>query len=187
MYNKNCIVFDVDKTIFFQDLHSLLIKKWLVKGVLYRQFLFEAHEILLKFLIFNFLKRRFEYFLLQFIGCKMIEEYIIEILADDSLTNFDLLKRIDRYKILGVDIFLVSAAPFLIIEPLTRVLNITAFCSKTILGLITKDLLSKKNSIYVHIEKDLGIKIRSIYSDSILDFHKSSKNILMAGRLKVYT
>ena len=167
MYVNNCVVFDVDKTIFFQDLHTLLIKKWLASGDFYRQFLFKAHEISLKFLIFNFLKRRFEYFVLQFIDCKMIEKYIIEIMADDSLTNLDLLKRIERYKILGADVFLVSAAPLLIIEPLARVLNITAFCSKTIFGLITKDLLSKKNSIYVHIEKKLKIIYNTLEIESI--------------------
>ncbi|MDG0835889.1 haloacid dehalogenase-like hydrolase [Roseateles saccharophilus] len=175
--NKNAVVFDVDKTLVFGDLHSIIIKLWLKKNRRYAA-LHEFTQLLHAAASLPFLKRKIEYLFTALIPAADIHPIIKDVLTDDSIANKKLLRRIVKYKKAGAQVFLVSAAPERIINILAKFLQVEAIASKTITGVLIRDYLAKKSKAY-NLLLSKGLVIRTIYSDSELDFSQKSKNFLI--------
>jgi phosphoserine phosphatase len=176
---RNIIIFDVDKTIFTGNLHEFLIEDWSARGRLNAMVGLLVGAIA-RMLPHRWLRRRFEYFLVAFMSEDMIHAKTTRFLMDGKKTNIRLVKRIIRYQQHHFEVALITAAPHRVVSGLARELNVSVYASRAVLGLITVDLLAKKSRVYRLIETT-NCRIRTIYSDSPLDFWPSAKNFLVTG------
>jgi hypothetical protein len=105
-------------------------------------------------------------------------------LNDENQINKYLLNRINRYKSNFFEVLLITAAPLNVAYQISILIDIPVYASKTFIGVIYDDLLAKKNRVYIKLMAE-GYIIRSIYSDSKLDFNSGSKNFLVSDKYKV--
>jgi phosphoserine phosphatase len=174
---KPLIVFDVDKTLFKGNLHELLIEHW-IRRSRFNAMLATTFNAMEKILPHRWLRRRFEYMLISFIREELIHVRTSELLSDMTYINCHVFRRIARYQRFGFDVALITAAPHKVVRGLARQLNTSVHASQLILGFISVDLLAKKSRVYRVLECG-EYKIRTVYSDSALDFWHSSKNYLV--------
>ncbi|SDH61606.1 haloacid dehalogenase-like hydrolase [Propionivibrio dicarboxylicus] len=174
---SNIIVFDIDKTLVKKNLHELIISNWL-GGSYLRRVSYKIVCAIISALPHRSLRRRFEYFVMFLICDHDIQRFTIDIMGDANMVNLRLINRIDRYRRLGIEMVMVTAAPSNVVKHLSLHLNIPVYSSRSIFGFLYSDLLGKKYRIYKLLELQ-GRKIKSIYSDSPLDFYNLSKNYLV--------
>lgn len=185
MGRVNVVVFDVDKTLIAGDLYKLIIDKWVAENKL-RAYIVLFVRLFTLCLFAGSLRRRFEYFVFIFVDDADIFNITKRILSDVSLVNAALFRRIEKYKRANCRVVLVTASTSRIVKALSSHVDAPAYTSKSFAGVITRDLLAKKKNAYKSIVEDGGV-IRTIYSDSHLDFIRSSKNILVEkNRLERY-
>jgi phosphoserine phosphatase len=174
---KEIIVFDIDKTLIHHNLHELIIELWCAEHV-HRRVLAWTTSCLHALCVVPFLKRRIEYLITAFIPERKLRSLTLQILNDSDNVHEGLKRRIDRYKRYNYVVVLVSATPERVARPLARELGVDVYASKSIFGVLTHDLLAKKHKVYRAMEQQ-ALSIRTIYSDSHLDFWKPSKNFLV--------
>ncbi|MCV2369879.1 haloacid dehalogenase-like hydrolase [Roseateles oligotrophus] len=177
--NDNVVVFDVDKTLVFGDLHDIVIRSWLQENARYK-IIHKLAKFFYAVALVPPIRRKIEYLFTAFIPAADIDRIIRYLLTDASLANKQLLRRIGKYKVSGANVFLVSAAPEKLIAILARVLLVESISSKTVCGILIRDYLAKKSKAYKSLTTR-GMVIRTIYSDSTLDFLDKAKNILIDG------
>ena len=179
MQIKNtAIIFDVDKTLIRRDLHEIIIDDWKVKTP-WNMWIYQAINLLKRAMVLNFLKRRFEYFLLLFIHKDHVTQSVINIFDSKEHLNLGLLKRLMKYKRSNCQIILVTASPYEVVRPLASYLEVDSYHSTMLAGVLVRDLLGKKIKIYRRLERK-KIALGAIYSDSPLDFFSNArKNILI--------
>jgi phosphoserine phosphatase len=180
---KNLIVFDLDKTLVKGNLHELIVNYWVEESKL-RKYFFIIFIYFIRLLCHPWLRRKFEYFPLYFIRQNDIKKYTLQILNDENQINKYLLNRINRYKSNFFEVLLITAAPLNVAYQISILIDIPVYASKTFIGVIYDDLLAKKNRVYIKLMAE-GYIIRSIYSDSKLDFNSGSKNFLVSDKYKV--
>lgn len=173
--SKDVIIFDVDGTIFKGDLHTLcFLHKF--------GFKWSSIQIMNLFRILGrhvrFIGRKLEYFPIFFLDSNDIVKSIGVLSNNQEFCNVFLLKRILRYKRYGYRVILVSAAPKKIVEPLGAILGLEFYSSELKFGILFKDILGRKISIYKKIEAE-GSRIRTVYTDSSADFFSAAKNIFI--------
>jgi hypothetical protein len=180
---KNIIVFDLDKTLVKGNLHELIVNYW-VKENKSRKYFLIIFIFFIRLLCHPVLRRKFEYLPLYFIRNNDIKKYTIQILNNENQINKYLLNRINRYKKNFFEVSLITAAPLKVSHQFSLLIDIPVYASKTFFGVIYDDLLAKKNKVYYKLITE-GYRIRSIYSDSKLDFNSGSKNFLVSDKYKV--
>jgi phosphoserine phosphatase len=174
---KEIIVFDIDKTLIHRNLHELIIEMWCAEHV-HRRALVRIASCLHALCFIPFLKRRIEYLITAFIPERQLHALTLRILSGSDNVHEGLKRRIDRYKRYNYAVVLVSATPERVALPLAQALGVDVYASKSICGVLTRDLLAKKHKVYRTMEQQAQ-SIRTIYSDSHLDFWKPSKNFLV--------
>lgn len=177
MVHRNIVVFDVDKTLINGDLYQIIIGKWVAAKTM-RTLIVWLVGFFHVGLIFGSVKRRFEYFIFIFISDNDIGNITKNILNDGELVNSALLRRIERYKRVHCDVVLVTATLPRIVKALAEHIGVPYYASSGVAGVVIRDLLAKKRIAYDEIHKN-GFLIRTIYSDSFLDFTHTTKNILV--------
>ena len=180
MGKREVIVFDIDKTLIHRDLHELLLALW-SEDRSHRRVLVQFAAGLRKLCVVPFIRRRFEYFATAFISEEEMNEFTLRILSESELVHSGLRRRIERYKRCQYSVVLVSATPERVARPLARQLGVGVHASKSICGILTKDLLAKKHRVYSLLEKD-ALAVKTVYSDSRLDFWKHSNNYLVENK-----
>jgi len=177
------VIFDVDKTLVKGNLHEIFIKYWIDENKT-KNLIISLFSFFLALLPHSILKRKFEYFSVLLMSEKNLKLWTINMVGESALTNLELMRRINRYKNKGVEVALVTAAPLKVVRHLSLHLGIPVYASKSFLGVVYYDLLAKKNKVYDKLTAE-GYRIRSIYSDSHLDFNKGSKNFLISNAFKI--
>lgn len=177
------IVFDVDKTLVKGNLHEIIIKYWVGENKS-RVLSYSIFSYFVKLLPHSMLRRKFEYFPINLISEEDFKKLTINVIDQSMLINAEVLRRINRYKNKGVAIALVTAAPTKVVRHLSLHFEIPVYASKSFLGVIYNDLLAKKSKVYGKLTAQ-GYIIRSIYSDSHLDFKIGSKNFLISDAFKI--
>lgn len=180
MEKREVIVFDIDRTLIHRDLHELLLALW-SKERGYRRALVQLVVGLRRLCIFPFIRRRIEYLATAFISEKQLNEFTLRILNDSEHVHTGLRRRIERYKRCQYSVVLVSATPERVARPLARQLGVGVHASKSICGILTMDLLAKKHRVYSLLEKD-ALAVKTVYSDSRLDFWMHSNNFLVENK-----
>lgn len=175
--DKTIIIFDIDETLTTKNLPIIIIESWI--GNNWFKQLFNGLIVVLtqKVLIRPF-SRRLEYFTIFFISKKYIENLIPNILENIKNVNPRVVSRLKKYQKYGYKIALVTAAPSKTTIPFANYFEVQSISSRILFGVLVKDLLGKKENIYCKIEKS-GLNIRTVYSDSALDFWPKAKNILV--------
>lgn len=182
---RRVVIFDVDKTLVRGDLHALIVESWASR---------RKHRAALRFFLSSlfsliphaYIRRKFEYLMVEFVDRGFIRLEVARLLSDGVLTNQALLRRIGRYRRIDCDVVLVTAAPEKVAQEFSRMLKAEVFSSRMRFGCLTNDLLGKKSRVYVAIERQNRL-VRTIYSDSHLDFWcRARKNILVEeSRLRI--
>jgi phosphoserine phosphatase len=178
---KEIIVFDIDKTLIHHNLHELIIDGWRAE-YFHRRALVWLTSRLHSLCVLPFLKRRIEYLITAFIPERQLRALTLQILNESSYVHEGLKRRIERYKRYNYVVVLVSATPERVALPLATELGVSVYASKSICGVLTRDLLAKKHKVYRALEQR-ALNIRTIYSDSPLDFWKPSKNFLVEHKV----
>ena len=178
---REVIVFDIDKTLIHQNLHELLVELWSAERPR-RRLAARLVAGLRRICFFPFIRRRIEYLATAFISEQQLYELTLRILNESGHVHADLVRRINRYKRYHYPVVLVSATPERVAFPLARQLGASVYASKCICGVLTKDLLAKKRSVYLLMEKN-SLAIRTVYSDSYLDFWDQSNNFLVRDKI----
>jgi len=178
---REVIVFDIDKTLIHQNLHELLIDLWSAET--------PRRRLITRFVagfrracLFPFIQRRLEYLATAFISEQQLHELTLRILSGSEHVHSDLVRRIGKYKRYRYQVVLVSATPERVARPLARQLGASVYASKCICGVLTRDLLAKKRSVYLLMEKD-ALAVRTVYSDSHLDFWDRSNSFLVKDKI----
>lgn len=177
---REVIVFDIDKTLIHHNLHELLIERWAQERPS-RRALTKLAAALYTAFFFPFARRRIEYLVTAFISEKEMHDLTVRLLDEANHVHAGLRRRIDRYKRLGYPVVLVSATPERVAIPLARLLGADVYASKCVFGVLTKDLLGRKCRVYSRIESD-DLAVRTVYSDSPLDFWARSSNFLIRDK-----
>lgn len=175
---KIIIIFDIDETLTTRNLPELIIESWI--GTSRIKQLFNGLMVLVtqKILIQPF-SRRLEYCTIFFISEKYIVESIPTIIENIKNVNPRVINRLKKYQKYGFRVALITAGPTKTTIPFANYLEVESISSRMIFGVLIKDMLGKKEFVYRKIEKN-GMDIRTIYSDSNLDFWKNAKkNILV--------
>lgn len=170
------VVFDIDKTIIRGNLHEIYEELWTKEGSNARARIRRLHNFLLRQFLPSSIARRLEYFFSIWVSHNKRQQWARVILNDTTLSNKILLTRLRKYQQRGVSVLLVTAAPRQVAEGISHILDTQLFASKSFAGFVTKDILAKKPKIYRAIEKSQLVSIRSIYSDSELDFVERARN-----------
>jgi hypothetical protein len=166
--SRPIVVVDIDKTLVRCDFHTLILRSW-EQGSARRAVFRRIFTAALRMVPFSFVRRRLEYFLIEFVDEQFIRSEAERIMLDERLINWPLVRRIGRYQRFKVDVILVTAAPEKSSIALSKLLNVDLVCSRTRFGIITRDLLGKKAEQYQRLELERG-SVRTVYSDSRLDF-----------------
>jgi len=176
--SRPIVVFDIDKTLVRCDFHTLILRSW-ERGGGHRVVLHRIFTAAVRMVPSSFLRRKLEYFLIEFVDEEFIHSEAKRIMRDERLVNLPLLRRISRYQRCNVDVVLVTAAPEKSSSALSQLLNVELVCSRTRCGVLTRDLLGKKAEQYAKLETERG-SVRTVYSDSRLDLCRGArKNILV--------
>lgn len=164
-------IFDVDKTLIIGDLPQQAYLNWL-NGKRYLKFIMLHLMKFIQATCPNFLLRRSEYFYTIWLK----EDHIVY-LMDNKIIKFnpEVLKTLEKLKVEGYSIILVSAGPEIYVKVIADMLAVDYYASIIVCGFIVTDLLNKKLSIYDNIINQ-GHKIHYIFSDTERDFFSRSQN-----------
>jgi hypothetical protein len=178
--SRPIVVFDIDKTLVRCDFHTLILRSW-EKGDWRRVAFRRVFTAALRMVPSSFVRRKLEYFLIEFVDEQFIRSETERVMLDAGLVNRPLLRRISRYQRFKVDIVLVTAAPEKSSIALSQLLNVDLVCSRTTFGVLTRDLLGKKAQQYARLEMERG-SVRTVYSDSRLDFCRGARKNILVGK-----
>lgn len=180
---KNIIIFDIDKTLVKGNLHEIIIGYWIQKRRS-RQYIIALVNYFSWILPHPFLKRRVEYFVACLISNEELNKITSRLFRNGTIINCNLTKRITRYKRYDFEIALVTAAPTKIVKHLASTIGVKFYASRTILGILSYDLLAKKHRVYERLKLQ-GYCIRSIYSDSLQDFDSDANAYIITNNYNV--
>ena len=182
MNNSNhVIIFDLDETLTIGNLPVIITELWIGENKV-KLYVNNIYNIIVSKLMVWPFKRMFEYGILSFIKYDFMANSMENIFKNNI--NYNAVKRLKKYKILGFRVIIVTAGPRTTSCAFASYLGVEYISSEVKFGIIISDLLGKKEKIYKAIQSE-GAVIRSIYSDSVLDFSKLSKNNLLVGRSSI--
>lgn len=175
---KKIVIFDLDKTLVTCNLPENILKECR-KTLPGKRGLIHALKNYLYELSPGRLKRLFEYFELDWLPYNLVEELCIK--QFNVHINTEVMSVLMGYKKKGYGIYIVTAGPQRVIEPIGHQLEAKIIGSLTFAGVITTDIQDKKEKIYKRLVKE-RFEIEAIYSDRECDFSSlAKKNYLVNG------